>query len=203
MADYLASITEFVAQYGYFIIIPLVALENVPLVGIIAPGISIMFLAGYFSGILPGGPITAFLVVWGTIMVADTIWYLLGYYFRNHTGWMAKLRERSPNVEELLTKQRIYTLALYQFAPYLRMFLPFALGVYRYNPLRWGILVTVGSFLFTAIFFSFGLITARLLTSVTESTSALETLSLVVGGLGAVYVFFLIYSYIKIRAKNK
>lgn len=203
MEQYLGSITEFVAQYGYFFIIPLIALENVPIVGFLAPGISVLFLTGYFATVLPGGPITAFMVAWITIILADTLWYLIGYYFHNHSGWIATVRKNSPNVEELLTTQPVYALALYQFAPYLRMFLPFGLGVYRYSVWRWGILVTIGSGLFTAVFFAFGMLTAQLIGNVTESTSALETLSLVVGGIGIVYLLFLLTNYLKIRIQNK
>ena len=202
MENYLTGITDFVTQYGYYFIIPLLTLENVPVIGFFAPGMSVLFLTGYFSNVLPGGNIVAFLVAWITIIFADTFWYLLGYYVQNHR-WLAKIRSHSPNVEELLTKNRFYTLSLYQFAPFLRMFLPFSLGVYRYQFVPWLALVTVGSGLYTLVFFGFGVMTNQLLTGVAESNSALKSLSLIMGGVGFLYIFFLLISYLRIRARNK
>ena len=203
MEQYLQQINDFVAEFGYFFIIPLLALENIPFIGLIAPGISVLFLTGYFSNILPGGTLVAFFISFLTIVIADTLWYAIGYRYQTRWKWLQFITQKSPNIDELLAKQPFYLIALYQFAPYLRMFLPFALGAYQYSVSQWVRLVCVGSLLFTTVFFGFGYVTAQFIKNTSESSSSLEKVSFIASGFGILYVGYLVVSNLKIRARNK
>jgi hypothetical protein len=43
MEENLALITGYAEQYGIFFIVPLVLLENIPVLGILAPGLTVLF----------------------------------------------------------------------------------------------------------------------------------------------------------------
>lgn len=202
MPEYLAFINTQIVQLGWVVIVPLLFLENIPIIGFIAPGITVLFLAGFLSSSIIGGPILLFVVCVLTIIVADTIWYILGRVSRGKWRSVSKIAKKSPNVEELLAKQPFTYLIFYQFIPYFRMFLPFALGMYLVSFRFWLTLVTLGSTLFVAIFFGVGLVTAKFVASMTRAEEVTQTLNIVIVGFVTIYTLYLIIRYLRIRKKR-
>jgi len=157
MEEQIELLIAYAEQYGIFFLVPLILLENIPVIGLIAPGVTVLFLAGFFSSVLPGGPIIIFLMIFGTMVLADTFWYGMGYKYGIRLPILRYIKEKSPNIKSTITSQPIYILMLYQFIPYLRMFLPFTLGLYGYSPKKWLKTTIIGSFLFTSAYISLGI----------------------------------------------
>lgn len=202
MPEYLAFINTQIVQLGWVVIVPLLFLENIPIIGFIAPGITVLFLAGFLSSSIIGGPILLFVVCVLTLIVADTIWYTLGRASRGKWRSVSKIAKKSPNVEELLAKQPFTYLIFYQFIPYFRMFLPFALGMYLVSFRFWLTLVTLGSALFVAVFFGAGLVTAKFVDSMARAEEVTQTLNIVIVGFVAIYTLYLTIRYLRIRNKR-
>lgn len=201
MPEYLTLINAQVVQLGWFIIIPLLFLENIPIIGFIVPGVTVLFLAGFISSSI-NGSLFLFVACVITLIVADTIWYTLGRISRGKWRIVSQIARQSPNVKELLAKQPFTYLIFYQFIPYFRMFLPFALGMYSVSFRLWLSLVTISSILFGTILFGTGVITARYINSITSTEEVMQSLNIAILSLIAIYSLYLIVRYMLIRNKN-
>lgn len=179
MQENIALITAYAEQYGIFFIVPLVLLENIPVLGIFAPGITVLFLSGFFSPVLPGGPIVIFFLIFMTMVIADTFWYTMGYRYGTQFRFLRYIKEKSPNVAETITGQPVKFLMFYQFVPYLRMFLPFSLGLYRYDVKKWLQTTVFGSFIFTLIYVGLGWGASLWYENVDDSGSVLGLIPLI------------------------
>lgn len=201
MNEYLIAIGESIEAYGLFLIIPLLFIENIPFVGFIAPGVTVLFLSGFFYEILPLSLILLFFMCLITIFAADTLWFWLGRTGRNTTKIFVRIATRSPNVEELLKTQSPLALLFYQFPPYLRMFLPFSLGMYRFPVSHWLLVSFLASVVYTAVFFGSGVLTARLWNAVDGAATASHVLNSAIVVSVIIYTVYLGVRYIKI-SKN-
>lgn len=169
MEEHIAIVTAYAEQYGIFFVVPLVLLENIPVIGVIAPGITVLFLAGFFSDVLPGEPFIIFLMIYCTMVLADTFWYFVGHKYGTRLQWLQYIKDKSPNIESTITTQPIYFLMFYQFVPYLRMFLPFSLGLYKYPFKKWLKTTIFGSLLFTTVYVGLGIGAAAWYESIDDS----------------------------------
>lgn len=169
MEEHIDLITNYAEQYGIFFVVPLVLLENIPVIGLIAPGITVLFLAGFFSSVLPGGPILIFFLIYSTMVLADTFWYFIGKKYGTRLAWLQYIKDKSPNIESTITSQPIYILMFYQFVPYLRMFLPFSLGVYGFELKKWLKTTVFGSFFFTVVYVGLGIGAAKWYENIDDS----------------------------------
>jgi membrane protein DedA with SNARE-associated domain len=156
MNEQLALVTAYAEAYGIFFVVPLVFLENIPIVGLFSPGVTVLFLAGFFSPVLPGGPLLIFFMIFITMVIADTFWYTMGYRYGTKFRFLRYIKAQSPTIAETVTKQPIKLLMFYQFVPYLRMFLPFSLGLFQYNIKKWLKTTIFGSFIFTSTYVGLG-----------------------------------------------
>lgn len=199
MEHYLQLITEYAEVYGVLTIVPLLFLENVPIIGFTVPGVTVLFLSGFLSHYLADGPVLVFILAYSTILFADTVWYSLGYWNQTRWRWAQKLADRSPYLERLLTTERKQWLIFYQFIPYFRMFLPFALGWYKYPTKAWFILVSIATLLYTAVYFGIGYGVYRWFTTLESSASILQLLTVLVIIGSLLYGIKLFVKYVQIR----
>ena len=202
MEQYLALIISSVEQFGVWFVVGFLFLENVPVVGFFAPGLTVLVLSGFLFEIITGNWALLFLIAWLTIFVADTLWYSIGYFAQDKNTLLQKLATRSPNVENLLRTQPIYALLTYQFIPYYRMFLPFALGMYRFSVYRWLPICLIGSALYTAVFYGVGLVGAFIWKEAAVVELVVNRLNVFLGVAIVVYTFFLLRKYYRLRRQQ-
>jgi len=179
MEEHLAIVTAYAEQYGIFFVVPLVLLENIPVLGLIAPGITVLFLAGFFSPVLPGGPLLIFFLIFITMIAADTFWYAMAYKYGTRFQFLRYIKEKSPNIGETITSQPVKFLMFYQFVPYLRMFLPFSLGLYHFDIKKWLKTTIFGSFIFTLTYVGLGWTAAWWYGEIDDSESILGLVPLI------------------------
>jgi membrane protein DedA with SNARE-associated domain len=137
MQEYLSLLLSGVESVGIWFIVPFLALENIPIIGLFVPGLTVLVLSGFFYELLTGVVWKLYILAWLTIFLADSTMYLVGYFGQQKTKWLQTLSAQAPDVGELLHSQPKWALLNYQFIPYFRMFLPFALGLYRFSPVWW------------------------------------------------------------------
>jgi membrane protein DedA with SNARE-associated domain len=199
MEEHITLVTMYAEQYGIFFVIPFVLLENIPILGILAPGITVLFLAGFFSNVLPGGPMMIFFMIYGTMVAADTFWFFIGKKYGTTWGWLNYIKEKSPAIESTIISQPWYFLMFYQFVPYLRMFLPFTLGLYKFDTKKWLKTTIMGSFLFTLTYVGLGFGAAVWYESIDDSGSVLGLLPLIGGVTTILFSLRLIRKYVEQR----
>lgn len=202
MQEYLTLLQTGVGHYGLWFVVAFLFIENIPLVGFVAPGLTILVLSGFFHELIAPSPLVLFLVAWGVITLADTLWYLIGRYGTKHSRWLQTLAKKSPDVQEVLTNQTYYALVCYQCVAYFRMFLPFGLGMYGYPLGQWVVLCTIASALYTAIFLGIGLFGAY----AAEQLGALElivnNLNRLLAVAAVIYGVFLYRKYQQTKEKG-
>lgn len=198
MPEYFDLINQYIQLYGWYFILPFLFLENIPIIGLIAPGVTVLFLAGFFSSLI-GNVYLLFVACTGTIILADSIWYALGKTSQGKWRLVRHIAERSPNVEKLLTEQPLLYLMFYQFIPYFRMFLPFALGMYRLPTAVWLTLVVIGTVAFVTVFFGVGVLTARAVSTVVETIAVTQALNGALVTMMIIYTVYLVIRYIRIK----
>jgi membrane protein DedA with SNARE-associated domain len=205
MEEHIALITFFAEKYGIFFIVPLVLLENIPIIGLVAPGVTVLVLAGFFSSVLPGGPISTFILIYATMIIADTFWYFLGYKYGTKLAWLQYIKDKGPHIERAITDHPIYFLMLYQFVPYLRMFLPFSLGVYAFSIKKWFKITVPGSLLFTSAYFGAGVAISFWYENIDETEKLLGIIPIIAIIISIVFSGKIIRKYIhnKRQAKEK
>ena len=203
MQEYLSLLQTSVEQLGIWFIIPFLVLENVPIVGLFAPGLTVLVLSGFFYELLTGSYVTLFLVCWLTIFLADTTWFGIGYWGQQKTRWLRSLAAKSPNVHELIHRQPWWALMNYQFIPYFRMFLPFALGMYRFSPVRWLMMCLVGSALYVAVFLGIGVLGATLLGGITDIDMITNNVNRILAVGAFFYGIYLVRKYHQLNQRPK
>jgi len=193
--QYLTILENGVSTFGIWFVIAFLFVENIPVVGLFAPGLTVLVLSGFFHETLTNSPITLFFIAWLTIFVADTLWYLLGRFGSQHSPWLQSLAKRSPNVEEIVTKQPLAILLCYQFMVYFRMFLPFSLGIYRFSLPKWLIVCCFASGLYTSVFFGIGFTAAIVGERLGLLDNMVENINTMLVLLAFIYGGYLVYRY--------
>jgi len=200
MQEYLTLITNTVETWGIWFIVPFLFLENVPVIGFIAPGLTVLFLSGFFADILPGHPVYIATIACITIIIADNLWFWLGYYGNSKTPFLKRVAAQSPNVEATLANQSFLGLIMYQFMPYFRMFLPFSLGMYRFSPAKWLLVNALATFLYVFVFFGAGWVTKNVVAG--APGAVLTGLNYLIGVVAIVYFGALVYRYIRMKRES-
>ncbi|MFW6210251.1 MAG: DedA family protein [Patescibacteria group bacterium] len=197
MLEYYELLQQLFLAYGLLIIFPLLLLENFPFIGFFTPALTVLFLAGFFLGTDVDAVAEVLVVAFLAVVIGDNLWYGLGRWSGGRWRWLRQVADRAPNVEYVLTRQHPFVLIFYQFVPYLRMFLPYALGVYRYTFWRWLGINLVGSLLYVGTFILLGVAGAQLFTRLSESLILTQYLNFVLLGGMALYTLYVLVLYRK------
>lgn len=203
MEAYVDILERGLESVGVWFLVGFLFLENIPIVGLFAPGLTVLVLSGFFHELFGLSILALYLIAVATIILADTTWFTIGYLGQKQTAWLGRLAQQSPNVEEVLRTQSFSTLVFYQFIPYFRMFFPFALGLYRYSLLRWLVICSIGSLLYTAVFFGLGVGGAYVLQQVGAVDDLTNLLNAVLVVCGLAYVYRLLRQYRNLQRTNK
>jgi len=201
MEQYLTLLQDGLAAAGLWFIVGFLFLENVPGVGLIAPGLTVLVLGGFFHEVVVAHPAQLYIIAWVTIVIADNVWYWLGYCGHHKLTWLQNVAKHSPNVSELLTKQPVWALSTYQFMPYFRMFLPFSLGMYKLSPKQWLPINLIASALYVGVFLSIGVIGAYVAESVGGIDQITTNLNRILAVTAVVYGLVLMRRYYQLQEK--
>ena len=200
MSEYINWLQTGVDQLGLWFVVFFLALENVPIIGFVAPGVTVLVLSGFFYSTIVENIWLLYLVTGVTILLADNFWFWLGYLCANKVQWVTKLVLRGPNIQKLLLNQPRYGLIGYQFIPYFRMFLPIALGAYGFSPKKWLLISLLATTLYTAVFLSIGFIGAITMTSLSD----VDKITLSTNRILAVGAFvYLLVLYVRYKTLKK
>jgi|AntRauTorcE11898_2_1112593.scaffolds.fasta_scaffold62296_2 membrane protein DedA with SNARE-associated domain len=201
MEQYLTLLQDGLAAAGLWFIVGFLFLENVPGAGLIAPGLTVLVLGGFFHELVVAHPAQLYIIAWVTIVVADNLWYWLGYFGKGRIGWLQKIADQSPNINELLTKQSLWALWTYQFMPYFRMFLPFSFGMYKLSPNLWLPINLIASALYVGVFLSIGVIGAQVVEGVGGIDQITTNLNHILAVAATIYGIVLIRRFHKLRGE--
>ncbi len=203
MPEYLAMIQTGVSTYGLWFVVVFLLLENVPIVGFVAPGLTILVLSGFLHDLIGVSAQTLFLLAWCTVVLADTIWYAIGRYSNAKSRWLRSIANKTPAARQILVSQPTHSLVCYQFMAYFRMFLPFSFGMYQYPWQAWMSLCIIASGLYTAVFFGLGVAGARLLADLDMIDTVVRHLNQLLAIAATIYGAVLLRAYLKLRHKEK
>ena len=190
MLEYYDILQQLFLAYGLLIIFPLLLLENFPFIGFFTPALTTLFLAGFFLGTDTAAVLDVLLVAFAAVVIGDNLWFFLGYVSRGQWPWLRQVADRAPNVQFVLTRQHPAVLVFYQFVPYFRMFLPYALGVYHYAFWRWLPINLLGSLLYVSSFILLGVLGAYLFTEAASSLVLSQYLNYVLLGGMLLYTLY-------------
>ena len=153
LAEKLAELTrDLFESYGYWVVFGGTLLENTLFLGLLVPGVLVIFLAGLEAeeGSL-ALPQVLGLGIAGTVL-GDTISYTVGRLF-----WRRLLRGEvaarwAERLREPIYRWRVLFVLLYHFAGYSRLLGPAAAGVLRIPVRQWAPLDYAGAALWVSVF---------------------------------------------------
>lgn len=160
--NYLNNVGELVLQYGYWIIIIGVMLENIIIIGFFFPGIFILISAGFYSGMGHLNVYYTILVAFLGTILGDNMSYLAGRYGLIKFSKVQSLFGRAEELKTRLQSNKGKILLIFfHFPIYARMIVPTLLGIMKYNFKRWILFNTIGALLFSSTFITVGCIIGR------------------------------------------
>ena len=153
LAEELAEITRNLFEsYGYWVVFFGTLLENTLFLGLLVPGVLVIFLAGLEAeeGVL-ALPLVLALGIAGTVL-GDTISYTVGRLF-----WRRLLRSEqaarwAERLREPIYRWRVLFVLFYHFMGYSRLLGPAAAGVLRIPIRQWAPLDYAGAALWVSVF---------------------------------------------------
>jgi len=199
MEEYINLLKGIFEEYGLLFIFPLLLLENFPFIGFITPAVTTLLLAGFLLVNNITSLLLVILVSYAGMVIGDNTWFFLGRLSNGKWKWLNKVTERTPEALDIIKNQSIYILFFYQFAPYFRMFLPYAFGISNYEKNKWFIINLIGSFLYVTVFITIGFISANILKDFGGVQLVGKQLNTVLITLSIVYGIYLIRKIIIAR----
>jgi membrane protein DedA with SNARE-associated domain len=137
--------------------------EGLPILGIIAPGLIVLVLAGFLGGVASGLEAAGLaLTAWTALYLSNLLSFLLGKEGARRSQFVRRIIGDKGAFGQALAAQPVPILILYQFPPYSRTFAPLLLGACAFSARRWLLLSASGTLLFVAVFFGMGFAAARL-----------------------------------------
>jgi membrane protein DedA with SNARE-associated domain len=199
MGEYINLLQNGVDAVGLWFVILFLALENIPGLGFIAPGVTVLVLSGFFHENLVNNVWSLYIICGLTIALVDNLWFWLGYYASNRFKWVNKLVLRAPNIQKILLRQPWFGLFGYQFIPYFRMFLPIGLGAYGFSPIKWLFICIISTLFFVSVFLTIGIQGSTLLASLYEIEKITITINRFLVIVSLFYAVFLYYRYLTLK----
>ncbi|MEM1168199.1 MAG: VTT domain-containing protein [Cyanobacteria bacterium P01_H01_bin.35] len=163
MNEYFSNIIEVIEANGWWIVFVLVTLENIPIFGLVVPGVTVIILSGYLAGINNSTITTFYLFFSGIIGVVtgDNIAFLLGKFGKNKIKIIQQNIIANRNIIEIANREKWFILIWYQFPVYLRMLLPLIMGAINFSIKKWIFINIVGSIIFVSTFFIIGIFISK------------------------------------------
>jgi membrane protein DedA with SNARE-associated domain len=179
-------------DYGYMTAFLAPMLENTIFLGAIIPGTLVMLLAGLSAeqGLirLQYAIPLAILGAW----IGDTLSYGIGRFGFSRLGPESRIAKWSEEMREPLLEHTGWLVLLYHFAGYSRMIGPSAAGFLRVPFRRWIVLDYAGAALWVIVFMSLGYILGLFGLSLDSTESNVRVVELILFGLAAVGIVFVI-----------
>jgi membrane protein DedA with SNARE-associated domain len=163
------------------------AAECMPFIGLAAPGLIVLTLAGFAATLL--GPVDAirlYCTAIATVFLIDYLMFSLGQFSQTRIGLIRRMVGSNTALGIELMQQPFYVLLLYQFPAYSRMFAPLLLGSTAMPTKLWLKVSSLGTILFVTCFFGIGA-TAGILRRNADTSASLAT---VIAALSAVGLFY-------------
>ena len=200
MDDYINSAISVFREWKYIFMFFLLIFENIPFIGLITPAITILIVAGFLSASGELNLILLVLVGYSGVVVGDNLFYLLGRFARDKYEWVSSLVKKAPNAVRITGTIPVWKMCFYQFAPYLRMFLPVSLGAIQYQPLKWLKINIVGSLLYVGFYANIGYVIGITLEELDVAKSTATALSIAIT---IAITAYLVHLYIKRKSYGK
>lgn len=203
MEEYIFQLKQVFETYGLWFIFPLLLMENFPFIGFFTPAMTVLLLAGF---LLADNTLDLFLVIvvsYLGMIVGDNIWFFLGRKSKGKWKWLNKVTERSSKALDVIKRQQLGTLLFFQFAPYYRMFLPYAFGISDYPLKRWVLINTIGSCIFVLTFVLAGYFASQSLNDFEEIQVLSKNMNTIIITVVIIYTLFLIRKIVIQRKKSK
>jgi membrane protein DedA with SNARE-associated domain len=121
LGDSLASIEPWLRQYGYWVLVVTLALENVLFTSMVVPGLLVLILAGFWAGL--GRFDIRLLLLFGvaSAWLGDSLSYSIGRFFWARLLMNTRLGKSVLRLQPLLQQRGAVFLVLYHFEPAARM----------------------------------------------------------------------------------
>lgn len=163
MNEYFSNIIEVIEANGWWIVFLLVTLENIPIFGLVVPGVTVIILSGYLAGINNSNTTTFYLFCSGIsgVLTGDNIAFFLGKFGKNKIKIIKQKITDNTDIIEMANRANWSILIWYQFPVYLRMVLPLIMGAINFSVKKWLFINIVSSIIFVGTFFVIGMFISK------------------------------------------
>ena len=202
MDSYFEWLHSALENYGVGLLFGLLLLENFPFIGFFTPAISALIIVGFVKH----GDVQFLGIVWAfsvaALVVGDNLWYFLGRRTEGKWRVFSSLNSRANSVLEVIEEQHRLALTLYQFPPYFRMFMPFALGVKAYAFRKWIAINLIGSILYVSAFLGIGCFARATFGDIAKTGDIARFVSMAITVVAIAYLLELARRYIRKRGSS-
>ncbi len=199
MEEYSELINRIVREYAYAAIFVGLLLENTLLLGVLVPGVTVLVIAGFISAL---GDLNFFLCliagIGGTV-IGDNLSYLFGRYGAGRFRFVERIIDRNAGIIARVRSMNIYVLLFFHFPGYLRLALPVALGVVRFDFRKWLAIDLAGSVLFNLAFIGLGYLIALTTGLFADASAVASSLQYIFAGFFLIWLVTLFYGYMNFR----
>jgi membrane protein DedA with SNARE-associated domain len=189
------SLYTFVLSHGYWLILIILILESTLALGLIIPGLTILFIAGFLAGI---GELNLALVILSAfcgIFIGDSISFYLG---RLGILKLPILKRLSDSISESKIRKIIHDkpllLLFFHFPAYSRIIVPPFLGMTHFDIKKWVIIDICAAFLFTVVIATVGFIVGNTTASLEFAQTVTKYIQWVILALLIVWILFITIS---------
>lgn len=164
MSEYFSKILEVVEVNGWWIVLLLVTLENLPIVGLLMPGVTVIIFSGYVAGV-NDNIITTFSLFFAGVLgviTGDNLAFFVGRFFQNKTAIIKEKVAQNAELIKIINQEKWFVLIWYQFPVYLRMLLPLVMGATNFSVKRWMFINIASSTIFVTTFFIIGMFISKI-----------------------------------------
>lgn len=202
MNDFSDIVNRIVNDYGYLAIFVALVLENTLFLGLLIPGVTILVIAGFVSAI--GGLDVSYCLavgIAGTI-IGDNISYLAGRYGAERLRFIDRILNRNKGILSRIKSLNNYVLIFFHFPGFLRLALPVALGVSKFDVRKWIVIDLIGSVLFNFAFIGLGYLIGSTSGAFADASSLAGYLQYVFAGFFLIWFVMLFRGYLSFRKRS-
>jgi len=204
MENYIYQLKQVFETYGLWFVFPLLLMENFPFIGFVTPAMTVLLLAGFLLADNNVDLMMVIIVSYSAMLTGDNLWFFLGRKSQGKWKWLNKVTEKTGKALDVIKDQRTGILLFFQFAPYYRMFLPYAFGISSYPLKKWLTINLVGSAIFVLTFVLAGYFAAQSISDFRGIQILSKNMNTIIISVVVIYTLFLIRKIVlNQRKKNK